>query len=467
MQVQIAEKFQPLFKPKRMKIFFGGRGGAKSWGFAQALAIIAAQEPKRVLCAREFQNSIDDSVLTLLSDRMTACGLDSFYDVQATAIYGQNGSEFSFKGLARNIMSIKSVEGTDIVWIEEANTITQKTLDVLIPTIRKPGSEIWMSLNPHDETDPCYKNYISPHIKEILKNGYYEDDYIYVCMVNHEDNPWFPEELRIEMEKCKAENYKKYLHVWRGECNADYEDSIIEPEWVEAAIDAHKKLGFEGRGERVVGFDPADSGKDSKALAFRHGAVVHDVLQWDTGDLETAIGKAFDYAFENRADDLVYDSIGVGAGVKVGLEERVGSRNLAVSGFGAADGVDFPKKKYKGDRLNKDTFRNKRAQYWWLLRDRFEKTYRAVEKGEYIDPEELISLSSDIEDLGQLKSELVRQQRKRTSGSRLIQLVSKEDMRKDGIPSPNMADALIMCFANPVTEKEEDYVYIPSLNSKW
>jgi phage terminase large subunit len=259
------------------------------------------------------------------------------------------------------------------------------------------------------------------------------------------------------MERDKRANYKKYLHVWEGECNADYTDSIIESEWVDAAIDSHLKLNHKPRGERVLSFDPADSGQDAKATAMRYGMLVSSVKQWRDGDLSSAIGLAFDDAFEHRADILVYDSIGVGAGVKVGLQERIAGRQIEVIGFGGGDSPTPGK--YKGDRLNEDVFKNKRAQFWWLLRDRFERTYQAIEHGEYADPAEMISLSSSIKDLDQLKAELVRQQRKRSASSRLIQLISKDEMRQQGIPSPNMADALMMAWAIQARKKKADHAY--------
>jgi len=249
------------------------------------------------------------------------------------------------------------------------------------------------------------------------------------------------------MELCKRENYKKYLHIWEGQCNADYEDSVILPEWVQASIDSHKKLGFKASGVKSLGFDPADAGKDAKAVMMRHGCVVTLGEQWTDGDLPEAIDKAFAIAYENRCTDFVYDSIGIGAGVKVKVAHSAGNTKLDVQGFCASEVPDNPKEKYEEDVSHEDLFLNKRAQGWWLLRDRFEKTYRAVEKGEFINPDELISLSSDIKDLKVLRSELVRVQRKRANNTK-IQIESKQDMKKRGVSSPNMADALVYCFSN-------------------
>ena len=454
MEIDLIEAFEMLPIPKRIKCFFGGRGAAKSETFAELLVILAYARGDRVLCAREFQNSIEDSSYALIVAKIDKLGLRDFFDVQATAIYGRNGSCFKFVGLARNIQSLKSKFGYTICWVEEAETVSQKTWDLLLPTIRAENSEVWISFNPNEAVAATYAQFVAPYLDAINAQGFYEDDYIYVRKVSWRDNPYFPETLRQEMERDKRANYKKYLHVWEGECNADYADSIIESEWIDAAIDSHLKLNYKTRGERVLSFDPADSGVDAKATAMRYGMLVSNVKQWSDGDLNQAIGVAFDDAFDFRADVLVYDSVGVGAGVKVGLKERVGERQIDVIGFAGGDSPTAGR--YKEDRQNEDVFRNKRAQFWWLLRDRLERTYQAIEHGEYSDPVDMISLSSSIKDLDQLKAELVRQQRKRSASSRLIQLVSKDEMRAQGIPSPNMADALMMAWAIPAQRKKPE-----------
>mgnify|MGYP000095936013 FL=1 len=150
-------KLECLFKPSRYKVLYGGRGGAKSWGVARALLIKAAQNPLRVLCAREFQTSIKDSVHKLLCDQIEALGLGTFYEITQTSIRGKNGSEFSFVGLKNNVANVKSYEGVDICWVEEAQTTSRMSWNVLIPTIRKEKSEIWITFNPELETDETYQ----------------------------------------------------------------------------------------------------------------------------------------------------------------------------------------------------------------------------------------------------------------------------------------------------------------------
>jgi phage terminase large subunit len=199
------EKLGFLFEPKRYKILYGGRGSAKSWSVARALIALSMQNPIRVLCARELQNSISDSVIALLADQIKAMGVADLFDVQRTAIYGKNGSEFSFVGLKHNVTSIKSFEGVDICWVEEGQAVSKTSWETLIPTIRKPNSEIWVTFNPDLDTDETYKRFVvSPPTNAFVVN------------VNHSDNPWFPDVLKDELEQLKAKDMDSYLNVWEG-----------------------------------------------------------------------------------------------------------------------------------------------------------------------------------------------------------------------------------------------------------
>lgn len=405
-----------------------------------------------IVCAREVQKSIHDSVHRLLSNRIVTLGLDDVYTVQRDRIYSPNGTEFVFKGLKNDPKAIKSLEGADVVWVEEAEAVSELSWDILIPTVRKPGSEIWVTFNPFDELDDTYQRFvIHPPEGAMVKK------------LSWRDNPHFSPELLAELEADKERDYNKYLWVWEGECFGNYEDSIIKPEWFNAAVDAHKKLGFQPMGVRRVGFDPADSGPDAKALVFAHGSVVTGIESWDTGDISDAIDKAWQRIYEFDADVVTYDSIGVGSAVKVGLQDRIGAKNIQVTPFVGGETPRDAKGTWIDGRMNRDVFKNLRAQWWWYLRDRFEATYRAVEKGEYIDPDKLISISGDIPGLNDIRAELCRVQRKRGHNS-FIQVESKDDMKKRGMPSPNRADALVYCFANKPLKTERRQINYPRLN---
>ena len=222
-EAKFPSAFKPLFQPMRYKVFYGGRGGAKSWAIARALLILGAEKPLRILCAREFQTSIDDSVHRLLSDQVQALGLSGFYEVQKTQIIGQNGTLIVFEGLRRNINSLKSFEGCDICWVEEATDVSKTSWDILIPTIRKGGSEIWISFNPELDTDETYQRFVlKPPTNSV------------VVKVNWEDNPWFPDVLRSEMEDLKARDHDSYLTVWEGHCRQSLDGAVYAKEIREA-----------------------------------------------------------------------------------------------------------------------------------------------------------------------------------------------------------------------------------------
>lgn len=199
----------------RFKVLEGGRGSAKSTSFADALLVRAAYEPLRILCAREIQNSIRDSVHRLLSDRIKALGLDDCYIVQKDCIMSGCGSELIFKGLHRNINKIKSIEAIDICWIEEAETISQDSWDVLVPTIRKANSEIWISFNQESEKSAMYREFIlNPRPNSTVEH------------MTFRDNKMFPDVLRDEMEHCRKTDPDRYKHVWEGGLK-EYSDAII------------------------------------------------------------------------------------------------------------------------------------------------------------------------------------------------------------------------------------------------
>lgn len=204
--ITIPEAFKELFQPKRFKVYYGGRGSAKSWSYAMALLVMGMEKKRRYLCARELQGSINDSVHKLLSDIINKYNLNSFYDVQKATIKGKNGTEFIFKGLKHNATEIKSTEGVDVCWVEEAEKVSQNSWEILIPTIRKAGSEVWVSFNPKRPTDPTYVNFVAN-----------ADDDMLVKKVSWRDNPFFPEVLELERQRLFKSDLKAYNHVWEGE----------------------------------------------------------------------------------------------------------------------------------------------------------------------------------------------------------------------------------------------------------
>ena len=205
LKADFPDKLQCLFEPARYKILYGGRGGSKSWGIARALLILGAERKLRIACGREIQKSISDSVHHLLKSQIEQLGLGDRYRVYADHIDGPNGTLITFHGLKSNIDSVKSIEGIDIFWAEEAQTLSKASWDILVPTIRKEGSEIWVSFNPDLETDETYRRFVhSPPRGAIVRK------------IGWRDNPWFNQVLRDEMENTRARSEDDYLHIWEG-----------------------------------------------------------------------------------------------------------------------------------------------------------------------------------------------------------------------------------------------------------
>jgi phage terminase large subunit len=217
---QFPAKLRPLFAPKRYKVMHGGRGGGKSWAVARALILMVTNKGLRVLCAREVQKSMKESVHRLLKDQITALGMDSDFDVLETEIRCKNGGGFVFTGLqSHTVDSIKSFEAVDRVWVEEAHGVSKKSWDTLIPTIRKPGSEIWLTLNPDMDTDETYVRFIAG-----------SSDDTWVVEVNWRDNPWFPEVLEAERQKAERLDPEGYQHIWEGKPRRVAEGAIYRHE---------------------------------------------------------------------------------------------------------------------------------------------------------------------------------------------------------------------------------------------
>lgn len=217
MAIEFPDKLAFLFEPHRYKVAYGGRGSGKSWGYGRGLLLQGAQKPMRILCAREIQKSIADSVHKLLSDQIAALGLSAFYDVQQAYIKGANGTEFSFAGLQQHTVdSIKSYEGVDIVWVEEAHAVVKKSWDVLLPTIRKPGSEIWATYNPQLESDETHQRFVIQPPPDCVS-----------VLMNYNDNPWFPAVLEQERQHAQATmKPEQYAHIWEGKCMPAVEGAI-------------------------------------------------------------------------------------------------------------------------------------------------------------------------------------------------------------------------------------------------
>ncbi len=426
-----------LTAKQRFIVVEGGRGSGKSIGLAD-ITIMKAEQGLSCLCGREFQNSIDDSVLSLLESRIEKHGLPG-WSKSNNKLHHRSGGQIAFKGLARNPSAIKSINDVDWFWGEEAQTFSDETLRQLTPSIRAEGSQLAFTANLNSSEDAFSQKFIErPDDPEL----------IYRVKMNYSDNPLFPDELEQE----RRDDFKNlpralYDHIWLGAYNDSVENSIILAEWFDACIDSHKKLGFEARGQIVCSHDPADTG-DARATMIRHGNVILDIDETTELDINQACRWSLEHARAKSADTYIYDASGVGLALKGEINAYFNGTHTKVEAFKGGASVENPndvcEQTDTRSIYNKDAYRNLRAQCYARLRDRCYKTYLAVTQNKYINPDELISFSSNIGIMPKFKAELCRiPQVYNTAG--MFQVMRKDQMMsKLKIKSPNLADCAMM-----------------------
>jgi len=428
----------------RNKVLYGGRSSSKSWDAAGFAIFLANKYTLRFCCARQIQNKIEESVYTLLKIQIDRFGLRHRFRILNNKIINRvTGSEFVFYGLWRNIEEIKSLEGISVLWLEEAHALTEYQWKILEPTIRKAGSECWFIFNPGLVTDFVWRNFVVTPPEDTLTRK-----------INFDENPFLSDTMLKVIAAAKKRDPEGFDHVYLGVPESDDDVAIIKLSWIEAAVDAHRVLGFEPSGRKFLGFDVADSGADKCANVYRHGSVVLWADEWKAKEDELLKSCENTYsAALTREAAIIYDSIGVGASAGAKFAEinearradSPFSKSISYQKFNAGAGVHEPEEEYNGIP-NKDFFANLKAQAWWLVADRFRNTFNAVKRGEPFNPDEMISISSDCPLLEKLKLELTTPHRDFDRNGRVM-VESKKDLAKRDVPSPNVADAFIMAFA--------------------
>ena len=468
MNISIPDAFAPMLQSdKRYRIAVGGRGSGKSMTVA-TMCILEAIQGKRVLACREFQNSIQESVHSLVASLIEQLGVSGF-TITRDKISHSSGGEFIFRGLSRNIESVKSLFGVNVVWVEEAQTISEESLRVLTPTIREAGSYFIMCANPRSQADPFTETFLKGRDSQLRSEGTFEDELHTILMVNYDKNPFFPKELDLERKRDKKTlTPAMYDHVWNGFTLDEVDNSLISVDWFDAALEIGDRIKYRDSGARVCGHDISDTGKDAKAVVVRHGARVLDMGLKHDGTASDGLDWAIDYLDRYHCDSFVYDQDGVGLGLTREVERSLGNRNIQITGFRGGESPENPEAFFDGHRKNRDAFFNRRAQAYWGLRERFWKTYQAQD-GEYIDPDELIFIDPDHPLVSQLRSELCRIPLKPHAGGK-IQLMPKTEMKKPplSLPSPDLADAMAYAFSvqdyihgawsAPIDYKESAYI---------
>lgn len=427
----------------RNRVLYGGRASSKSWDAAGVSIALAYSNETRMLCTRQFQNRIDDSVYTLLKIQIDRFELKKHFAIYNNRIEcPETGSEFLFYGRARNIEDIKGTEGCTHAWHEEAEMMTSEEWKIINPTLRKEGSEHWLVFNPRFSSDFIYQRFVvNPPPDTVVR------------LINYVENPFLSNTALKMIEGARNEDPDEFAHIYLGVPLNDDERVIIKRSWLEAAIDAHIKLGFIAEGQKIIGDDIADDGGDKNANVFAHGSVALWCEEWKGGENELL--KSCSRTYRNAAErgaSIRYDCIGVGASAGAKFDElnEAGSTRVNYAKFNAGDAVYEPDRYYVQNKMekikNRDFFANLKAQTWWLVADRFRNTYDAVTNGTKYPADELISISSAMPMLEKLKTELSTPRRDFDLNGR-VKVESKKDLAKRDVVSPNIADAFVMCFA--------------------
>ena len=427
----------------QVKILYGGRMSSKSYDTAGVLLYLAMTYKIRILCTRRFQSKISESVYSLLKTLIYGDDrLKGEFTVYESSIKSKIGSEIIFMGIQRNLFEIKGLSGINITWIEEGETLSKEQWEILKPTIlREQDSFVVIVFNPHTDTDYVYKEFVNKKHENVL-----------VKKINYEDNPFLSDSAKdlIRIDKMKMDE-NDFNNIYLGLPKSENEQSLIKRSWLYECVDAHIKLGIEPMGIKVIGYDVADDGGDSNAAITRHGCLVYECEEWNAKEheLNKSAIRVYNKAIEIDAQ-ITFDSIGVGAGVGSKFKELNDETNNQVTfnKFNAGGGVRQPEQYYMPKIKNKDHFSNIKAQEWVSVADRLKITYNAVVNKEPFEEDDIISLSSDLPNLERLIIELSTPLKDYDNNGR-VKVESKKDLKKRGIDSPNLADALVMAFAKP------------------
>lgn len=414
--VQIADVFAPLLtEKKRIKFYYGGRAGGKSYAFADSLLLKGRQEKLLIACLREIQESIKDSVYRLLCDRISLYELCDYQIFENRIENKVTGSKFIFKGLRdQDAQNIKSLEGVDIAWIEEAQTISKKSWEILEPTIRKDGSEIWISMNREQENDPLW-----------MALAAHPDERTLLRKVNYTDNPFCPEEIKIQAEKCRQKSLDDYAHIWEGEPVRQGNNKLIGSDIVRRAF---QSTIFSSSSPLIIGLDVARFGDDSTVFCFRRGRWCYKFECYEKRDNVEVANLATNFIQEYHPNRIFMDVGGQGAGVYDILKDRGFSEIIR--------GIYFGEK-----AINDERYFNRRAEMWDSVRM-------------WLSSSPQVQLPQDetlFDDLTGINKKYDRRGR--------LQLEEKEEVKKRLGRSPDKADALALTFAEPIYDDGEPRIY--------
>ena len=396
----------------REAVVEGGRYSLKSHTVARILLIRSMQAKERILCGREFQNSINESVYQLFADLIEEYNLKMFKLTRDSIINTSNGSDFLFKGVRHNTQSIKSIEGVTIFWGEESQTFSRESIDVITPTIRTKGSQLIWTMNRLLELDPIYERLVVNQMPNTLHiNANYDVA---------EKYGWLPGEIKAEIEFDKEHNKALYQHKWLGQPASQMDNAIIDRS---AILDAMRR-DIEDDGQIVIGADIARMGGDRIVFWKRKGLKTIETKIYtkkrttDTSDLLEQFAD-FNKEIEVRVDDT-----GVGGGVTDEMMKR--GYNVKPVNFGAR-------------AIDKDKYTNWISEAWFNMAE--------------VMPKAQLQLDNDL-----IMELSTRQWKMDSKGKRGVE--SKDEYKKRGFRSPDLADACIICYASQVDDKRITFLKI-------
>ena len=431
MNIELPNYMRPhIANHARYHMLMGGRGSGKTTSVARLFVLYAFASKKKILCCREIQKSIKDSTYASIEKAVNELNLrSSFKFTLNNIICKRTGSEFIFKGLRSNVTQIASMEGIDLVYGEEAQSFSEESLEILIPTIRQKNSSLWFNWNPRLPTDPIEK------LKKLVK------DEAIISHVNYTDNPFFPEVLDKDRLLCEKYAPDIYAHIWLGHYRMNVGERVVLPyKNLVKCVGAAEKLNYKAEGWGYVGLDVADGGKDKPAYCLRRGSLIEEVKEI-SGDNGYKIAKhIYPIIISNRIARCHYDAVGVGASIKSEFFrlKKTGRLTFFPEPFLGGAKVKGPDTVYISGITNKNFFARLNAQAYWNLRLRMENTLRAL-NGEKVNLDYCLFFKQDISD--KALQELCQVVYDLDVTDKVI-----VDKQPDNADSPNMADAISMAF---------------------
>lgn len=396
-----------------------------------------------VVCIREIQKSLALSAKKLIEAKIEQFGVGHLFACLKTEIRRQGGKGLCiFQGMQDHTAeSVKSLEGFNLAWVEEAQSISKRSMDLLRPTIRAEGSEIWFSWNPRRRSDP---------VEKLLRGGRGKRSDAIVVKANYTDNPFLPETLRLEAEDDRENDPEGFSHKWLGDYESLGSKVVIPSAWFQSAVGLAQKLNLDGSGATYGALDVAgaEDGGDENALAIRKGINLVSVEAWNGLDTGLTTQRAARAMASAGVQDGFYDSVGVGEGVTgewAGMGRRLEApKGLSLHPWSGGAAPLNPDDRIEPDNkqspTNGDQYHNLKAQAWFALRKRFENAHKAA-RGKSFDPDMLISIPADLSCLTQLEEEMTQPQHKTSATGKTM-----VDKQPDDAASPNMADAVVMAF---------------------